>query len=370
MGDPEKGPPDSEGVKNVSNGAALDEAGPDQSERVDRSSVTKRRPKTSSPSKSQAGKSPSVSITQPKRGTRTRVTAQDRETSAANAACRIFQIYFEPWHLELLDPAFEPFDNRGAKSEFMEFDVFERIFSSGDTKNSKLWGALSWKFTEKTGMSGEELIAAVAAQPGFDVYYCNPYPQNESLFHNMWLQGETAHPRFLEVTKAVFEASGLPLDYMNSLQHSDTYSAANYFVGSEQFWKLYIPFVQRVMGLAETKMPTDMLKLMHSSEADERNMHSGATYISFIVERLFPIFMKTAGRRLKGYKIPVKVHEQDMNVHLRLLREMKDIAHQTNSVWLAACWANYRNLYFNQTNGPGWCAKHLRRITPPSISFG
>jgi hypothetical protein len=304
------------------------------------------------------------------RGTGSRVTAKSPPQDASDSDSRIFQIYFESWHLELLDGAFEPFDNRGVKSEFLEFDVFQRIFSSGEVQNAKLWGALSWRFTEKTGMSGKDLLAHVAANPGYDVYYCNPYPHNEALFQNMWLQGETCHPRFLEISKAVFEAAGLSKEYLISLQHSSSYSASNYFIATDAFWKAYIPFVQRIIGLAETKMSAPMRQLLNSSDADPRRMHSGASYVSFIVERLLPIFMKTSGRKLKGYKIPLPKREEDMNGHLRLLREMKDMAHQTNSKWLAVCWTNYRNLYFSQTNGAEWCAEHVRHITPTSVNFG
>jgi hypothetical protein len=315
-------------------------------------------------------KASSIAIVTPKIGSKARVSARSVPQKETSSDCRIFQIYFEPWHLELLDPAFEPLNNCGVKSEFFEFDVFERVFSSEEAKATKLWGTLSWRFTEKTGMSGSELISEISAHPGYDIYYCNPYPHNESLFHNMWLQGETVHPRFLEIATAVFEASGLPPEHLYSVQKSETYSAANYFVATDAFWKAYIPFVKRIMGLAETKMSKPMRQLLHSSEADHRNMHSGASYVSFIIERLFPIFMKTAGRKLRGYKVPLPKREEEINIHLRLLREMKDMAHQTNSVWLAACWANYRNLYFSQTNGADWCSTYLRRITPPSINFG
>lgn len=302
-------------------------------------------------------------------GEGSRVTATSRPQDALNSSCQIFQIYYEPWHLELLDPAFVPFNNCGVKSEFMEFDVFERIFSAAETRTVGLWGALSWRFSEKTGMSGKEFVAEIEANPGYDFYYCNPYPHNESLFHNMWLQGETAHPRFLDISKAVFEASGVNAAHLSSIQHSSFYSAANYFIATDAFWKVYIPFVRRIIGLAEAKMSSSMQQLMHSSEADPRSMHAGANYISFIIERLFPLFMQTAGRKLKGHKVALPKREADMNIHLRLLREMKDVAHQTKSSWLAACWVNYRNLYLGQTNGHDWCSKHLRNITPPSINF-
>jgi hypothetical protein len=103
--------------------------------------------------------------------------------------------------------------------------------------------------------------------------------------------------------------------------------------------------------------------------ADDRNLHPGATYVPFIVERLFPVFMRSEGKDLKAYKIALPERERELNVHLKLLREMKDVAHRTQSAWLAACWVNYRNLYLSQTNGKAWCEKYLRNITPTEVRF-
>ena len=281
--------------------------------------------------------------------------------------CDIFQIYFEAWHAELIDRAFTPFKNIGVVSEFYEFDVFERIAGDRASDDDGVWGALSWRFGEKTGMTGQELKAQIAANPGNDIYFCNPHPQNEALYHNMWVQGETTHPQFLEISRAVFEAAGLPVNELDTLTPSDTFSAANYFVGSKRFWDLYIPFIRRVMGLAEHKLSPATRDLLHSSKADRMNAHGGATYVSFIVERLFPLFLKTAGRKLKAHKVVLPKRETELNVHLKLLREMKDMACSTRSPWLAACWINYRNLYLNQMHGSEWCQTYLRAITPASI---
>lgn len=303
-------------------------------------------------------------------GARSRLAIDNRPAPSAAAQTRIFQIYYEPWHLELLDPAFEPFDNRGIVSEFYELEVFGRIAGSGEVKSAQLWGALSWRFGEKTGMTGQQLHDVIAANPGNDIYYCNPYPQNEALFHNMWLQGESCHPRFLEVAEAVCTAAGFPVEDLQAVEASEMFSAANYFVGTHKFWSLYLAFVSRAMGLSDSRMSKDMRELLHSPEADRRLKHNGATYVSFVVERLFPIFMKTSGRHLKKFKITLPERETEMNVHLRLLREMKDVAHKTRSAWLAACWVNYRNLYFSQSNGKEWCATHLRNVTPTTVRFG
>jgi hypothetical protein len=251
----------------------------------------------------------------------------------------------------------------------MEFDVFERLSRSRDVKKAALWGALSWRYREKTGMHGAQLLKIIAANPGADVYYCNPHVHNEALFHNMWLQGETAHPQFLKLSTAFFSATGLDVQELSTITASSAWSAANYFVGSKTFWSKYIAFVRQLFITAEKKLSDEMRTLLHAETADDKGLHSGSTYVPFIVERLFPIFMQREGKALKAFKIVLPERERELNVHLKLLRDMKDVAHRTRSPWLAACWVNYRNLYLSQSYGKAWCQRYLRAITPTEIQF-
>jgi hypothetical protein len=287
-----------------------------------------------------------------------------------NSTIRVFQIYFEGWQRELLDPAFYPLDNSRSKSELLEFEVFEKLQRNEATQGATLWGALSWRFAEKTGMLGADWVKQIVDHPGKDVYFCNPHPYNEGLFHNMWLQGETAHPQFLAVTKAFLTAAGLDDKDLDSIHPSASFSAANYFVATPEFWSKYIAFVRKVLVTADKRMPPALRDLMHSPLADDRHLHAGASYLPFIVERLLPIFMRTEGKDFQAHKIALPERERELNVHLKLLREMKDVAHKTQSAWLAACWVNYRNLYLSQTKDKAWCEKYLRAITPTEVRFG
>ena len=282
---------------------------------------------------------------------------------------RIFQVYYEGWQRDLLDPNFSGLDNSKSASETKEFSVYEQLLASDYVKDAQLWGALSWRFAEMTGMSGGDLIKSIQSHPGNDVYFCNPFPQNEALFHNGWQQGETAHPQFLAMAKVIFEVTGLPVEELTSISSSDLFSSTQFMVATPKFWQAYLPWVRNVLSLANKKLPPKVRDLMHSKLADERNLHNGATYVPFIVERLFPVFMKTQGQSLRSYKIPLPERERELNVHLKLLREMKDVAYRTKSAWLGVCWANYRNLYFAQVNGKEWCDKYLRAITPTEIKF-
>ena len=280
---------------------------------------------------------------------------------------RIFQIYYESWQRDLLDPSFAALDNSGLKSELEEFLVLERLAKSEHVKGAKLWGALSWRFTERTGMKSTDWVAAIQADRGKDVYFCDPAPVNEALYHNLWLQGEIAHPHFLEVCFAFFKATKLPLETLSAIVPGEQYATANYFVGTPRFWELYLPWVTELFKVANKNMPPKERDLMHAKAAE--GPHKGMSLMPFILERLFPIFMKTAGKDLSYKKIALPALDAQLNVHLRLLREAKNLAHSSKSAWLAALWVNYRNLYFIQTNGKDWCAKNLRRITPLDIKF-
>jgi len=280
---------------------------------------------------------------------------------------RIFQIYYESWQRDLLDPSFAAIDNSGLKSELEEFLVLERLAKSDYVKGAKLWGALSWRFTERTGMKSADWVAAIQADRGKDVYFCDPAPVNEALFHNLWLQGEIAHPRFLEVCVAFFKATKLPLETLSAIVPGDQYATANYFVGTPRFWELYLPWVAELFKVANKNMPPKERDLMHAKATD--GAHKGMSLMPFILERLFPIFMKTAGKDLSYKKIALPALDAQLNVHLKLLREAKNLAHSSKSAWLGALWVNYRNLYFIQTKGKEWCTKYLRTITPTDIKF-
>jgi hypothetical protein len=305
-------------------------------------------------------------VASPQAGGRSKPSAK---TEASRRAIRVFQIFYEKWHRQVLDKSFDPYDNRGIKSELLEFAVFEKIAKSRKVSGAQLWGALSWRFAEKTGMTGAALREAIAAKPGYDVYFCNPFPDNEALYHNVWTQGEIPHPRFLELVRAFFKAASLPAEHIDALQPSGTFAAANYFIATPAFWEAYLKFIRRALGNADRKLAPAMRKLLHSKMADAQGFHFGATYVPFIVERLFSVFLATDGAMFKACKLVLPEREKELNAHMKLLRDMRDVAQRTRSTWLAACWVNYRNLYFSHVHGRDWCKEHLRHITPLQIEF-
>lgn len=287
----------------------------------------------------------------------------------ANEKVRIFQIYYRPEQRQYLDPAFEPYNNEGDDSPLLEFNVFRKLQNSKHVEGADYWGALSWKFREKTGLGGRQLREVIASHPGFDVYYCNPFPELEGLYHNLWLQGETAHPNFLILCREFFQAAGLDEKAFTLLEPSSGFAASNYFVATARFWDGYLRFISKALDMAEKNMSATAKALVYSSSADRMAMHAGASYMPFIIERLFTVYLNQEHGRFKAHKFPCAQTEAALNVHLKLLRQMKDVAIGSKSLWLTTCWINYRNLYLQQFYGSRWCKRYLRDITPVNVRF-
>jgi hypothetical protein len=291
------------------------------------------------------------------------------ENASSKQSLLIYQIYFDPAQRPGLDAAFIPFDNAGQTDPLLEFAVFERLAADEGVRSAPLWGALSWRFSEKTGLTGQSLQQAIEKQPGHDLYYCNPYPEYEALYANGWQQGIASHPAFTELCTAVFEAAGLDPRALVAVQPSSAFSACNYFVASPAFWNSYLPWVRGVLDRARANLPKPVLRVLDSGLSDPTNRHAGATYWPFIIERLLPVFLQSAGQDLKVCKLELPAAEAKLNSHLKRLREMKDVAHSTRSAWLHACWVNYRNLYLLQTLGRDWCKRYLPLINSAEVEF-
>lgn len=282
---------------------------------------------------------------------------------------RLFQIYYRPEQRAALDPAFEPYNNQGDNSALLEYNVFRKILQSGQMQDAALWGALSWKFQEKTGLTGTDLRNIIAANPGHDVYFCNPHPELEALYHNLWLHGETSHPNFLVLCREFFEVAGIPVENVHAFVPSSLFASANYFVASPKFWADYTRFVDSVIIKTEAGMSKTAKAMIYSSAADRKSAHAGASYLPFIVERLFSVFLANNLKKYSAFKYALPALDEKLNAHLKLLKQMKDVSINTKSLWMATCWVNYRNLYMSNTYGTTWCKKYLKTITPTEFKY-
>lgn len=277
---------------------------------------------------------------------------------------RIHQIYYRSNQRSAIDPEFVPYDNAGEKSPLLEFLVFKKIHREYGGSSPSLWGAVSWKFGNKTGITGAFLKRIIYENPGYDVYFCNPFPEIEGMYHNLWYQGESAHPAFAELSRDFLCSAGFSSNIVDGLMPSKLIATTNYFVASPKFWESYIAYVDNALERASKNLHPIARRLIFSSLADARGIHAKATYVPFIIERLFSLFLMTEGKHFRALKYPTRSMVFERNPFLQNLRQLKDAAVETRSSWMIQCWSNFRNLYFQYINSEFWTAENLRKISP------
>jgi hypothetical protein len=239
----------------------------------------------------------------------------------------------------------------------------------GKASSSAMIGAVCWRFTEATGINGAALLSAVQARASQDLCLCNPTPELEGAYANLWMQGNTVHPRLLEAAVAFFKANKWDPVALTEVQPSRVFSSSQYLIGRKTFWSAYLPFVHDALDRALSKIPRRTAKWMAEPVTDPRDPQHPITYWPLIIERLIPVFLKGPGAALKVARLPSVLGEKRLNGHLRRLREMKDVAHQSKSAWLIGCWMHYRNSYLMNVIDRNWCTQHLPALTSETHEF-
>jgi len=195
---------------------------------------------------------------------------------------RIFQIFYDSVQQEHLDSAFIPYDNReNPRPDLCEYYVFRKEYFSGCCNNGFV-GFVSWKFFEKTGLTGSEFQRWIIENPGYDVYFINPYPMQRCKL-NVWRHGNRCHPGISDLAQNLLLKCGYNIDLLSLSMAEEDVAFCNYWVGSASFWKKYIDFCDPIYEVIDSKLSeSEVSALMRSADKN-----SGLCYIPYILERLF-----------------------------------------------------------------------------------
>jgi hypothetical protein len=207
----------------------------------------------------------------------------------SKAKLRIYQIYYTANQKNQLDHAFTPyFKPEDEEPEWREYWTFRKnavqaIASKG------LTGYVSWKFPVKSGVSGEKFRRFVEENPGFDVYFINPFPLEAFLFDNVWKHGDFYHPNLTVLSASLLAKAGyaINIEHQNCTPEQMGYS--NYWVGNSRFWKHYMAFTLPLEQYIRKKLTPQEKEFIYSI-ADQS---SNCSHIPFIFERMFTTLLVT-----------------------------------------------------------------------------
>ena len=271
---------------------------------------------------------------------------------------KIFQIYFKPELKVHCDPAFTPLDNtENPRPELREWYVWDKEYENILKQDLDYWGFVSWKFKEKTGLTGEQVFNFINANPGQDVYLFNPCIVNEALFANSWEQGDIHHPNISAIGNSFLKKIGYgDVEVKGMVLDRNTTVFANYIIGSRDFWIKFMEFTRKLFSEAD-KDPEFKHQVFGqglSNYAHDRSLPN----FTFLIERLIPTYLELEGIKSIGYKhtpdsIPMKY--QAIVDEIMVLSDLKVLINQHSSDQLYDIWNFYRHKFLQ--NNPS--ALHL-----------
>jgi hypothetical protein len=205
-------------------------------------------------------------------------------------AVSVYQIMYSDKVVGTFDPAFIKYDCRhNPEPQKREIAHMLRFYDEGAWRQSgsEHFGLVSPKFSVKTGIKGKNFIDWVDANPGYDVYFVNPFPQLCYWHFNVWTNGEFWHHGLCDMANKLFVSAGLSIrveDLPRNTASSLLYS--NYWVGNEKFWRIFMTFVRKLASAVDDLDMEERRKLFELAPH-----YAPATYFPFVFERLFSTFL-------------------------------------------------------------------------------
>jgi hypothetical protein len=264
---------------------------------------------------------------------------------------KVFQIYYKPELVAYLDPVFEPLDNTANPNpELREWDVWNREHEVRMASDLDYWGYVSWKFKEKTNLTGEKVISFILNNPGQDVYLLNPCIVNEALFANSWEQGDIHHPNISEIGNTFLKKIGYgDVEVKNMLLDRNTTVFANYIVGSREFWDKFMTFTRKLFSEADKD-----LEFKHQVFGEGLSQYAHDKTLpnfTFLIERLIPTYIELEDIKSVGYKhIPdtTPIKYQPYIDEIMALSDLKIAINQYNSDELYDIWNFFRHKFLER----------------------
>jgi hypothetical protein len=207
----------------------------------------------------------------------------DRNEQGMNGSIGIHTICYAPGMAASIDAAFRPFDaSASPEAERREIAHMLAFWRQGRHREHAVSGLLSPKFGAKTRMSGTSFIDFIAANPGYDVWFVNPFPHLRYLSFNIWEQGEFWHAGLGERARKLFAAAGMEFDIAAFPRSTaETLLFSNFWAATPQFWDRFMAGVEALTKASET-LP-DIF--------DQASHYTPTSYFPFIFERYFTTFL-------------------------------------------------------------------------------
>lgn len=200
----------------------------------------------------------------------------------------IYEIHFEDGQC-LYESKFIKYSVENLQPEWREFRHIIDFYRSKNYLKHDLTGLFSRKFGLKSKISGSEFLEFAQCAGPVDVVFINPFPQVESIYYNVWEQGETCHPGLMDMANRLLAGAGFDIDVKKiTRQTSSELLFCNFWIGSPKFWKVYVgEFLEPIAKFLESGVDVSL-----QNEINQNTYHTiDCGFTPFIAERLFSTFL-------------------------------------------------------------------------------
>jgi hypothetical protein len=241
---------------------------------------------------------------------------------------KVRQIYFSKEQVSKVSENCFPFYNTSdfESDLFLEYSVILKSYLDGFYKEGDLAGVLSWRFFEKARKTEYEFFEFIRKNPGYDVYFINPFMEQVTMYDSVWKQGGTNHPGLLEIADSIFQKLGYGFKASDVKNTSADTLYCNYWIGSPAFWEKYIGFTKPIHDyILENKNDTEIVDKLKSNAP----YHYPVSYIPFLMERLFSTLL------WKDSSIKYLAYEYSQLEIANLINELRgyEYAYKKIDVW-------------------------------------
>jgi hypothetical protein len=204
---------------------------------------------------------------------------------------KAYTIAYTPQLFASVKAPFLPLDHTAnERSDWQEYWPIRKFLLNTELDEDDLYGFLSPRFTDKTGLDGARLMSFLSNEGvGKDVVTISPQPDMGAMFLNVFTQNELFDPGFCETADIFFKTIGLDLDTKSCVMDSTHIVFSNYFFAKPAFWRRWLHINERIFYLCEEQsdFATKIGLLNNTSYRD------GVQRKVFLMERVASVLLAT-----------------------------------------------------------------------------
>ncbi|OOG43043.1 hypothetical protein B0B52_10400 [Polaromonas sp. A23] len=154
---------------------------------------------------------------------------------------KAYQIVHDDITREQRDPGFEPLENSNStEPDWYEYWPIRNYLHTMPLDESTLYGFVSPRFKEKTGLSADKVRRFIQSSEDADVYIFSPFPLHGTSFLNVVEHMDFFFRGFMEHGGNFFRQFDQTLDVRNMVNNSSNTVFSNFFFAKPVFWREWL----------------------------------------------------------------------------------------------------------------------------------